>query len=340
MSGVLIRLGVLACVVTLALASCGDNGTAPPTTDRSAPSTADSMESAAAIELDRVVAVYNSQERYVAAAREKPDAALPALYTEYVVDPYWEACFSTAATGADVDRAEFGARITLSDTDRLGASAETLRTADATETVAAALAEARISVDTPPVTICVMAGYPATRFARLLDKTGAVMTTTSDQTVVMAVNPEVDGWQALMGYAAARDGYFLAQENCCWGADQVPTLLEAIVSIGKAHTFGKLLYPEASSPQTDALSPQQEAAQWKRMSSDLTSRNPELIEKYPSSVPPACRDGLATRSATTSSTATWRLTPKPPSTSGHTWTQQRCSTKAATPDNPERTRRR
>jgi hypothetical protein len=99
----------------------------------------------------------------------------------------------------------------------------------------------------------VVAGYPATRFARLLDKTGSVMTTTSDQTVVMAFNSEVDGWQALMGYAATRDAYFLAQEDCCWRADQVTTLLEAVISIGNAHTFGKLLYPGASSPQTDAL---------------------------------------------------------------------------------------
>lgn len=289
MPGAFTRFGVLVCVATLALASCGDSGPAPSTTDRSAPSTADSGVSAVAGGPDRVVAVYNGQERYVAAAREDPDASLPALYTEHVVDPYWDACFSTEATGADVDRTRFGARITLSDTDRLGASAETLRATEATETVATALAEARVTVDTPPVTICVMAGYPATRFARLLDKTGGVMTTTADQTVVMAVNPEVDGWQALMGYAAAREGYFLAQENCCWGADQVPTLLEAVVSIGKAHTFGKLLYPGASSPQTDALSPHQEAAQWERMSSDLTSQAPELIEKYlfirPSGVP-------------------------------------------------------
>jgi uncharacterized protein YjaZ len=273
------RLTVLACVTAITLAACGNDETTESTTDAIAP--------AVVVGPDQVFRLYDGQARYVSAAREDPDAELSTLYTEYVIDPYWEQCFSAMVPEEDRTlaasmalHAELAASMTLHDTDRLSASVEALRTEDAVETVATALTETRAMVDTPPVTACVMAGYPSAVSGQLLDDVGGVMTAGWEHVMGVVVNPEVDGWQALLGYVVARNCHQLAQESCCRDPDQTPKLLEAVVSIGKAHTFAELLYPAAHSPQTNVLIQRQEAALWERMSPDLTSQDPELIQDY------------------------------------------------------------
>ena len=278
----LTRLTMLVCIAALALAACDADGTAEPAADSIAPTVAtepaaDSIAPAVVAEPDQVVALYNGQERYVSAARDNPDAELWALYAEHVIDPYWEPCFAGVPEG---ERAEFARLLSLGDIDRLSASVAMLRAGAGVEIVATALAEARGVIDTPPAVFCVMAMYPTTRSAQLLNTAGGVMTVSWEQAEGVAINPEIDGWQDLLSYTIARDRYLLLQESCCWGPDQAPTLLEAVVSIGKAHSFAEMLFPAASSRQTNVLSPQQEATQWEQMSPDLTSLDPTLIQNY------------------------------------------------------------
>ena len=248
----LTRLTMLVCIAALAMTACDDDGTAE--------TTADTITPAVVVEPDQVLALYDGQERFVSAARDNPDAELSTLYAEYVIDPYWEPCFTGAVP--EGERAEFAASMTLDDIDRLAASVEVLRAEEAVETVTTALAEARGVIDTPPVTVCVLAGYSTPVSAQLLDDTGGVMTGSGEQAMGVLINPEIDGWQDLLGYTIARDCYL--QESSSWGSDETPTLLEAVVSIGKAHSFAELLFPAASSQQTNVLSPGVEATFWKR----------------------------------------------------------------------------
>jgi len=197
----LTRLTALTCMA-LAITACDGNGMADSAADTGAPTI---------VESDRVLALYDGQERFVSAAREDPDAELSALYAEHVIDPYWEQCFSGGVP--ESGRAGFPARMALKDIDRLSASVEALGTGGAAEIVATALAETRGLVDSPPVTVCVMAGYPTAVSAQLLDDTGGAMSFGGEQTASVVVNPEVDGWRDLLGYTIARDCYQFVQES-------------------------------------------------------------------------------------------------------------------------------
>jgi hypothetical protein len=184
----LTRLTVLACVTALAMTACDS--------DRTAETTADTIAPAAVVEPDQVLALYDGQERFVSAARDNPDAELSTLYAEYVIDPYWEPCFTGAVP--EGERAEFTASMTLDDIDRLSASVAVLRAEEAVETVTTALAEARGVIDTPPVAACVLAGYPTAASAQLPDDTGGVMTGSGEQAMGVLINPEINGWQDLL----------------------------------------------------------------------------------------------------------------------------------------------
>ena len=224
---------------------------------------------------DLIFDLTRAQREYIAASVREPNAEPTELYDEYVIAPNWDSCWNEPAwREAGVTSAETAESLTLRDLDRLEAGIRDMAMADALDLTAGCLSRSHELIAGPPVTVCLMASYPAVGGMAMIGESGGIRTVSLGSTILIGVDTRVEGWQAMLPYAVAREHFWLMP------AEQDPTLLDLVVGVGKAQAYGMHLYPAASPPQIDALTPDQEASAWDRMLPILDSRDPDVIWGY------------------------------------------------------------
>lgn len=176
-----------------------------------------------------------------------------------------------------------------------------------------------------------MAGYPTAGRNQILAEVGGVLTADYTAAIGLVVDPSVTGWRKHLGYTTAIEYYVRAAAACCASDAAAPDLLDAVVAVGKAHTFAGLLHPDVVAAPVAALTPEQETAQWERMQPLLADIDWQQITAYVGSWHrPASRSGRAARSATTSSSAGWSAIPRPRSPIGWSCRRRSCWPRAVT----------
>lgn len=125
-----------------------------------------------------------------------------------------------------------------------------------------------------------MAGYPTARRNQILAEVGGVLTADYTAAIGLVVDPPVTGWRKHLGYTTAIEYYVRAAAACCASDAAAPDLLDAVVAVGKAHTFAGLLHPDVVAAPVAALTPEQETAQWERMQPLLADIDWQQITAY------------------------------------------------------------
>ncbi|MEL6760637.1 MAG: DUF2268 domain-containing putative Zn-dependent protease, partial [Myxococcota bacterium] len=91
---------------------------------------------------------------------------------------------------------------------------------------------------------------------------------------------ELGDWLANVDYTTAHELHHAAWQRRSGRGDKPPSLLELIVSEGRADTFATTMYPGALRPWSRALSATQEAEVWGRMTESLNSTDPSVVWSY------------------------------------------------------------
>ena len=172
------------------------------------------------------------------------------------------------------------ATYTLRDAERLDRAVTAVREADATQVAVQALANARALAPGPPITVCLVAVYPTAGSAEEFATAGGVLTMAGGSNASIGIDPEAAQWEYLTAYAVARVYCRLFEADCCTEPDEPFTLLEALASVGKEHSFGALAQPGPAAPQVQALTPEEEAAHWELIRDQLESDDMRLIADY------------------------------------------------------------
>lgn len=220
----------------------------------------------------RIVRVYEGQRAFLQAARAVPDAPileLHRLYRKLALTPYADACTPGNVEGflqSYVYPGRSYEQVWTKAVDEIGA-------AEVAGMVREAVAAASEQLSTDPLTICVFALSPSNRF--VIDRMGGVTGSYWGDIIHLQIYP-TESWAARVKYVVAHEYHHAAwvQRFSDWTA--AFTLLDHLVSEGRADSFAKLLYPNAPAPWTDALTAEQEKSQWRALKPLLASQDYDL----------------------------------------------------------------
>ncbi len=214
-----------------------------------------------------VISAYRGVLDYVQAARKAPRAAWQRLWAELVLDPYWDQWaageFNEERTRQELSRPE-------EDLDGLERVARGLAISRVEDVVRAAYE--KISRMLPchddPVAICILPCDPV--------NAGVVGTCVGGNTL-LTVSTEKPDWQDWIGYVLAHE-----RHHSAWGYHYYfithgnrRDLLISLISEGSADAFASRLYPSLKPDWLNALTPEQESAQWAAMLPLLDVPDPE-----------------------------------------------------------------
>jgi uncharacterized protein YjaZ len=222
-----------------------------------------------------VIATYEAVPEFIEAFRELPrDRQIPfyrrQLYFEHVLEPYKDAC------GMEFLEEDMSFPYPRGDLDELTEAIEVMRESDVEQRVTEALEQSSVLLPGPDVAVCLFVNdYPFIREHRG-GVTGDVL---RGRSIELMLFPE-EGWLDWAPYWAAALYYVVVWLSHYEVPEEQRTLLDAIVHVGRVHSFASLIYPEMAPPETRALTPEQEAEGWQRMQDQLDSTDPTIIRAY------------------------------------------------------------
>jgi uncharacterized protein YjaZ len=222
-----------------------------------------------------VVSVYEGMNEYVEAARSNPEADLDDLFQKHVIDAYWKEC---AEGGEYLYLAEDYFKDPIEDLNGLEEEIESLRNSGIEEVVEEALKQASALLDGPDTTVCIAALDPENTFVR--EYMNGVTGRTVGSGKILAQVSIQDGWQDLVSYLVAHEYHHSIWTSRHYERNEGNDLLSYLVFEGRADTFANLLYPEVGAPWRNALSPEQEAEQWRKMEPQLSITDFGMKQRY------------------------------------------------------------
>lgn len=222
-----------------------------------------------------IVPAFEGQAEYVAAVRADPAADKDALYKKYVTERYREFCgghgaLSTTSTGQVVVEHPIG------DLDQLDESVQALRRFDIVQLAKTALQKSTATLPGSKITVCLFALDPDRQGFYSLYMHGVSGFTASLTLIVIEVTHRGD-WQDWVPYTVAHEynhaiyAQRMCQPECTPATWAKSDLLDSLLMEGRADSFARTLYPDREAPWTHALTPEQEAAQWRGMQEYLSS---------------------------------------------------------------------
>jgi uncharacterized protein YjaZ len=227
----------------------------------------------------KIISAYLGMKEYIRTARQIPDAPLEEIWWIYAVAPFWADWAAGQFNEARL-QAQFSTPITA--LDDLSVDVDLLAQASVeglVETAYAAIAAALAPCVADPV-VCIYALDPADKEA--VERRNGVTGSGVGDNTLLQINPRAQDWQAWVPFVLAHEhhhsvwgyNYFYLQGHT--SADLLTTLLID----GQADWFAHSLYPELHPSWDHALTPDQEAEQWRRMQPHLASTDGALHASF------------------------------------------------------------
>jgi len=210
-----------------------------------------------------IVPAYEGDAAYATAARSDPNADRPTLYRHHVVGPYLNRC---AGGGEFVESARMALSTPPTNVDGVAEAAQTLAKADLQSLILAAFDKISTSLPGPATTVCIFVADPDD--PRIRDLHGIGGFTAGAGKIWLLIQPEGD-WKEWVPYALAHEHHHSVWIHRHFDASKPLTLGWHLVSEGRADSFAHVVYPDRRPPWLQALTPAQEAEQWKAMQAHL-----------------------------------------------------------------------
>jgi len=205
----------------------------------------------------KIVPAYQGMEDYIRAARSTPESEWSRLWTECVIDRYWD-------QWAAGQHAEARTREELShpvyDIDTLETAVKALSGSGVEDLVRTAYEDIYplLPYHTDEATICIM-----TSATMDLEIVGTCI----GATTLLTINPTKPGWQQWVKYVLAHE-----RHHSAWGYHYFyiqhgtrHDLISSLISEGTADSFAHIVSPNLCPSWTHALSAEEEARQWQSM---------------------------------------------------------------------------
>jgi uncharacterized protein YjaZ len=222
-----------------------------------------------------VVSVYERMDMYVESARYDPEADLDDLFRKHVIDAYWKEC---AEGGEYTLLAEGAFENPIVDLDGLDEEIESLRNSRIEEIVVEALKQASALLDGPDTTVCIAALDPENSFVKEY-MNGVTGRTLGSGKILIEANLQ-DDWEDWVSYTIAHEYHHSVWTSRHHEKGERNDLLNYFVFEGRADSFAGLVSPEFTAPWLNALSPEQETEQWRKVNSQLTITDYGMKQRY------------------------------------------------------------
>ena len=223
-----------------------------------------------------ILPAYEEVLRYVEAVQAEPRADRRALYKRIVVDPYWDRFVS----GGEFERNLPKEKLTQPPEDLHGLqeSAMSIRDSDVESVIVETLERLSKILPGPDTTVCVIPTDPGDPFVTeyMQGVMGAVVGTGR---IALQVCP-CPGWLERVPAAIAHEYHHSVWLQLKWNEIASFDLLNYLVFEGRACSFSGMLFPGPTAPWTEALTPEQEAEQWRNIRDNLTEDSYEKQAMY------------------------------------------------------------
>ncbi len=228
-----------------------------------------------------IVPAYQGTLKYIAAARTDPGADLHILWSQTVLDPFWQEWAADQFNEART-REELSTPVGREDLDELEREALALEAAGIEAIVEQAYGRIAAALPTalPDKAVCILALNPARR--HVLERQNGVTGSCVGDNILLEIHPGGENWQRWVPYVLAHEynhtvaGYthfYLKGRTCA-------SLLDSMIFEGLADTFANSLFPGLDPTWTRALTSRQETEQWKIMQPYLDSPDPEHYLRF------------------------------------------------------------
>jgi uncharacterized protein YjaZ len=221
------------------------------------------------------ISVYEGMSKYVEAARSDPGVDLNELFQKYIIDVYWKEC---AGGGEYVFLGEDAFKDPIKDLDGLEEEITLLRSSGIEDIVEEALKHASAMLDGPDTTVCIATLNPENTFVR--EYMNGVTGRTVGSGKILAQVSIQDDWQNWVAYLIAHEYHHSVWTSLHYERNEGNDLLNYLVFEGRADSFARLVYPDIEAPWIDALTPEQEAQQWRKMESQLSITDYGIKQRY------------------------------------------------------------
>jgi uncharacterized protein YjaZ len=227
-----------------------------------------------------IIPAFEAQADYIAAVRADPSADKDALYKKYVADRYGESCLYSGLLTPSMTRPTVGHPI--GDLDQLAENVRILRESDIVQVAKTTLQQAAALLPGSKITVCLFAADPTYQSVVSLFMHGLYALANDPSRVVVEVVPQGD-WHDLLSYTFAHEYHhtIYIQRLPTPQSDPVPKdLLDNLLCEGRADSFAHLLYPNVGVSRVNALTPEEEAAQWQAIQAGLTNTSYSDFQRF------------------------------------------------------------
>ena len=211
-----------------------------------------------------IISAYEGMAAYVEAAGAASTPDLPALFRQYVVEPYWEDC---AAGGEFVKLAENALATPIMDMSYLSGAVSVLRASNIEQIVEEALQESATVLPGPHTTVCIFVSEPRSTYVRD-DMNGVTGLTAGSGKIWLQIYPN-DTWRDWIPYAVAHEYHHSVWTDRHFHQIKSSDLVDYLVFEGRADSFARLLSQGLVAPWTEALTTEQERREWRLMQNYL-----------------------------------------------------------------------
>jgi uncharacterized protein YjaZ len=212
-----------------------------------------------------VLPAYEDALRYVEAVQSDPQADRKAAYERIVVQPYWDRFVS----GGEFERNLPKEKLTQppEDMHALAESVTSIRDSDIESMTVGTLQKLSRVLAGPDTTVCIFPADPADPFVKeyMQGVLGAVV---GAGRIALQISP-CAGWLDRIPAAIAHEYHHSVWLHLKWKEISSFDLLNYVIFEGRGCFFSRMLFPSTPAPWTKALTPQQEAEQWKNMRDHL-----------------------------------------------------------------------
>jgi uncharacterized protein YjaZ len=168
--------------------------------------------------------------------------------------------------------------MSITDIDGLEEEIESLRNLGTGEIVVKALEQASALIEGPHTIVCITALEPESTFFSE-NMNGVSGRTLGSGKIWIKASLQAD-WEDQVPYTIAHEYHHSVWTSRHYENGLGNDLLSYLVFEGKADSFTGLVDPEFSAPWVNALSPDQEAEQWRKMKSQLTITDYGMQRRY------------------------------------------------------------
>lgn len=140
------------------------------------------------------------------------------------------------------------------------------------ELITSALAECRKYLKNDSITVYIL---PANNDIRnkIQGMMGISSLTAGSKQILLTINPQINGWKEMLPYDVAREYNHAYWTKINFNKSAHTTLLDCLVSEGRADSYAHLIYPGVICPWTKVLSEKLEADLWNRIKPELQNQD-------------------------------------------------------------------